>query len=68
MGVFEQNKAVEKIGKAIGYVLSYIIFTTLLFLALSYLKKMPSSWNYFYVAGITLAITIMGIIIKRMLR
>lgn len=68
MGVFEQNKAAEKIGKAIGYVFSYLLFTTVLFLVLSYLKKMPSSWNYFYAAGITIAVTVIGIITKRMLR
>ena len=68
MVVFEQNDAIKKIGYGSGYIFSYFLFTTLLFLMLSLLGKIPSSWNYIHIMAITLTIALIGIAVRRLLR
>ena len=65
---FEQNKTVEKFGEILGYIFSYFLFTTILFLILILLKKIPESLSYLFVMGITILIVFIGTIIKRLLR
>ena len=65
---FEQNKTIEKIGEKTGYIFSYFLFTTILFLLLVILKKIPESWSYFHIMEITILITFIGIIIKKLLK
>ena len=66
--IFEENKAIEKVGEKLGYVFSYFLFTTILFFILSLLKKIPETWPYFHVMGITILIALIGIGIKRLLK
>jgi len=66
--IFEQNKSLEKLGEKLGYIFSYFLFTTILFFILMLLKKIPQSWSYFHVMGITILIALIGIIIKRFLK
>ena len=66
--IFEENKTIEKIGEKLGYVFSYFLFTTILFFILILLKKVPESWSYLYVMGITILIALVGIAIKRILK
>jgi len=61
---FEENKRIEQYGKILGYLFSYFLFTTILFLILNLLNKIPSSWNYFHIILITLLIVFIGIILK----
>jgi len=68
MGVFEENKTTEKLGKCLGYIFAYFLFTTAFFLILDFLKKLPSSWSYLNIMGITLLIALIGFIIKRLLK
>lgn len=65
---FEKDKSIEKAGTKVGYVLGYLIFTTVLYFILKILGKIPESWNYLHIAAITLMITLIGIIIKRFLK
>ncbi len=65
---FEQNKAVEKLGERVGYVFAYFLFTTILFFILSFLDKIPYSWSYFHVMGLTFLIAVFGYIVQRFLR
>jgi len=65
--IFEQNKSIEKMGEKIGYLFSYILFTTIVFFIFSFLNKLPSNWSFFHIMGVTLLIAIVGIIIKRVL-
>jgi|TARA_Y100000294_G_C8328432_1_gene245658 hypothetical protein len=65
---FEKNKTFEKIGEKTGFATSYVLFTLILFIILSLLSKIPNNWSFMHIAGITLTITIVGIIIKRILR
>ena len=60
---FEKNKF-ERFGKIIGYTFMYLIFTTLLYLLLKLLHKLPQNWNYINILLITLAITLLGTLIK----
>ena len=58
--IIEQNKNLQVLGEKIGYILSYIIFTTLLFFILSWLNKLPIFWNYFHVMILTFLIVMSG--------
>lgn len=58
----------EKIGKKIGYLFGYFLFTTILYFILTILDKMPENWGYFHIMGITGIISIIGIMINRWLR
>jgi len=64
---FEQNKKIENLGEKIGFMFSYFLFTTILFVILLLLNKLPNR-NYFYVMGITFFIVVIGEIIKRLLK
>ena len=64
----EEKKTFEKLGEKVGYTFSYFLFTTILFFILVLLKKIPESWSYVHVMGITLLITSIGIAMKRFLK
>jgi len=66
--IFEQNRSIERLGERLGYLFSYFLFTTILFFILVLLKKIPESWSYLYVMGITILIVLTGIVIKRLLK
>ena len=66
--IFEENKTIESLGEKVGYILSYFIFTTILFLILSLFKKNPESLSYLDVMGITILISLLGILINRILK
>ncbi len=62
------DKEERGIGKIVGYVLAYFIFTTLLYFVLIFLKKISESWTYFHIMAITLLIVGFGSLIKRLLK
>jgi len=66
--IFEENKTIEKLGEKLGYIFSYFLFTTILFFILTLLEKIPESWYYPHVMGITILIALIGIGIKKLLR
>lgn len=55
-------------GEKIGFLIGYALFTIILFLILTFLDKIPSSWSYFHIIGITLILTLTGTTIKRSLQ
>jgi len=57
---FEQDKTWEGYGNKTGYVFGYFLFTTILYLILFFLKKMPETWQYWHIMILTLAIVIIG--------
>jgi len=65
--LFEQTR-VRKFGKIIGYSFSYFLFTTILFYILTLTTKLPTSWTYVHIMGVTISISLIGIGIKRILR
>ena len=66
--IFEQDKRIEKIGEKAGYLLSYFLFTTILFFILAVLRKIPESWSYLHVMAITILIAFMVYGIKMVLK
>jgi len=62
--IFGQDKAMEILGEKVGYLFSYFLFTTILFLILVLLKKIPETWSYAHIMGITILIALIGSIIK----
>jgi len=66
--IFEQDKSIEKFGEKAGYVFSYFLFTTILFFILTLLGKIPESWSYFHIMGITILIAFIGFVMERILR
>lgn len=65
---FEKSDRWKKLAQKLGYLFSYLIFTTVLFLVLKFLNKLPASWTYFDIAIITLLIVILGNILKKILK
>ena len=66
--IFEERKTFERVGEKFGYILSYFLFTTILFLILLVLKKIPESASYMHVAGIVLLIVLASSVIKKFLK
>jgi hypothetical protein len=66
--IFEQDKSTEKLGEKIGFAAGYFLFTTILFLILLLLNKLPASWTYLHIMAITLVIVLMGFLVKRLLK
>ncbi|HLD73269.1 MAG TPA: hypothetical protein VJA23_06845 [Candidatus Nanoarchaeia archaeon] len=64
---FEQEKLGLKIGEKVGFLFGFLVFTSLFFIILSYLHKLPSGWTYLHLLGITTSITILGLVVKRYL-
>lgn len=65
---FDNKKTAEKLGKMIGFIIAYFLFTTIIFFIFSFTKRIPEGWTYFHIAGITLAITLLGVLIKQLLK
>ena len=65
---FEESNKIEKLGEKLGFVFSYFIFTTILYLILSFLNKIPESWNVLHLAPITLIIILAGLLIQKLLK
>lgn len=66
--VFEQNRLIKNVGEKVGYIAAYFLFTTILFFILRLLNKIPNSWSYFHIMGITFLIAVIGIIGNRLLK
>jgi hypothetical protein len=58
----------EKAGEKVGYGAMFFIFTTILYFALKIFEKIPPSWNYWYVAFLSLSIVLFGTLIKMAVR
>jgi len=72
--IFEENKFIAKTGYIFGFILAYLLFTSILCLMLVLLKKIhgnfiyPLVFTYLPVAGITLSVSLIGLIIRRLLK
>jgi hypothetical protein len=66
--IFERNSLIEKMGEKAGFITAYLLFTTVLFFILTFLNKIHSSWSYFHIMGITIIISIIGILVARFLK
>ncbi|MEK6900891.1 MAG: hypothetical protein AABX37_00950 [Nanoarchaeota archaeon] len=64
----EQHHSLQIWGKYLGFLISYGIFTTLLFFILTLTKKLPGTWDYSHIAVITVGITFLGLLLRRLLK
>ena len=63
-----ETKNKQSIGKKIGYVFMYFVFTTILYFILTFLNKIPQSWNYIHILNLTLFIVLLGTFLKILLK
>ena len=66
--IFDQKQPLERLGWISGYIAAYLLFTTVSFFMLTFLKKLPGSWSYLHMAGITVLIAIVALTVKRLLK
>ena len=64
---FERSTLVERVGKRAGFLFAYFLFTTMLFLIMTVLGKLPASWSYFHVMGVTFLVVLAGFVARRFL-
>ncbi|HII65641.1 TPA: hypothetical protein HA295_02595 [Candidatus Woesearchaeota archaeon] len=62
----EESLSARRIGAATGYVLSYLVFTTILFLIFAFFRE--HSWPYLKVMALTAPIAVLGIAVRRLLK
>jgi len=65
---FSSSSNSEKIGKAAGFVLMYLVFTIIAFFIFSLTKRLPDEWSFFHVMPFTLAIVLLGSLIQLLVR
>ena len=65
---FEPDTTTEVWGQRTGFIFGYFLFTTILSFALTLTHKIPDTWNYVYIMGITASIAVIGWILKRLLQ
>ena len=65
---FEKKNKWERRGEITGYLFFYLVFTSILFIALTFFEKMPFGWNYIHVIGLTLFIVLIGTILREWLK
>ena len=58
----------ERDGERIGFLFSYLLFTTMLFLLLTLLDKLPLTWSYLHIAGLTGLVVVVGVVLERVLK
>ena len=63
--LFEEDNSVQVFGERVGYASAYLLFTTVLFIVLTLLSKLPASWSYLHVMGVTFSISLLGVVTRR---
>lgn len=64
----EEKTIIERIGRKAGFLFYYFVFTALLHLFLGMLNKEFGSWPNYYVMGLVLVISLLGAIIRKLLK
>ena len=64
----QKSNKKERFGEKIGYILSYFVFTTILYFLLKLLNKIPSHWTYLHIMVITFLIALIGVLVARKLK
>lgn len=68
MATKEANRRYAKIGKEMGYLFSYFLFTTTLFFILKFSNKLPDNYPYIHAMWLTLVIVLTGLCVKKLLK
>jgi glucose uptake protein GlcU len=64
--IFEKDNSSKKVGEKIGFVFSFLFFTTVLYGIFFLLDKMGTK-NYLHFLGFTLIVVIVGKLLRRWL-
>ena len=51
-----------------GYLITFIIFSAILYFILSFFEKIPADWTYFDVLGLSIGIVLLSKCLKRLLK
>jgi hypothetical protein len=54
-------------GRNLGFFTGYIAFTTILYMVLSLLHRLPPGWTFLHIMAATLVITSAGVLLRRVL-
>lgn len=61
--------SLEKIGIKVGFLMGYVLFSLIFFSALTFLGKVSRTWPSLAAAcGVTLAVVILGGVIKKVIK
>lgn len=63
----QQEGSAERLGKWVGYASSYLLFTTVFFLVLVFTGRIPQTWSYLHIMGVSAAISVAGVFLRRFL-
>lgn len=66
--IFEKNSRLGNVGETAGFICAYFFFTSMLFIVLTFSNKIPVSWSFFHIMGITIFITAIGAFLKGYLK
>lgn len=66
--ILNQKHPLKRLGWMTGYVLAYLLFTTMLFFMLTLLEKLPGSWTHLHITSITAIVAMLGLVVKRLLK
>lgn len=53
--------------KIVGYLITFFIFSVILYFILSYFEKIPDDWNYLHVLALSIGIVIISKLLNRVL-
>jgi len=65
---FKYSDKYKKEGKRIGYFVSFLIFTFLLYFILNLFNKIPNNWNLIHFTFLSALIIIIGLTIRYILQ
>ena len=51
-----------------GYLITFIIFSAVLYFILSFFEKIPADWTYLHVLGLSIGIVLLSKCLKRLLK
>lgn len=66
--IFKRNTHLENVGQTTGFICAYFFFTSMLFIILTFFNKIPVSWSFFHIMGVTISIAAIGAILKGYLK
>ena len=64
---FEEKQETSKTGRFFGFFISYVVFTTILYLILNLLNKLPENIGYFHMYILTIYIILIGILTRKVI-
>ena len=63
---FEENTNVKKLGENVGFFVSFFLFSSILYLILSLLHKIPTYVKYIHVVTGVILVYFLGLVLRRL--